>query len=258
MLKHSDNETEPTILAAKVRVTPAELADALAVLQARKDGDLGTISLGEAVQELNLDATPDEVLKVVQARRDQMQGEQANSRRKKKRTRRLVLAAAVVALLPTLRVLEVSYYNHATRSAAMTQAASGMRHSIALDPNLLVGESSGKVVMLSEVGDNQPVHCTLDGSSGGFGPYSPSSDATFWTLIKHDGRVYVRGRIQSLSPKVLARDGTAVISPSPDVTSDGVVLPITMPVDGFDAEAISTLGFHAQNIHLDKHAYEKW
>ena len=256
MLKQTKSETEQTP-AAKVRVTPAELADALAVLQSRKDGDMETISLGEAVQEFNLDETPDEVLKVVQARRDQMQNEQANSRRKKKRTRWLVLAAAVIAADPTLRILEFSYYTHA-QSAATTQAASGMRHPIALDPNLLVGEASGKVVMLSEVGDNQPVRCTLDGNSGGFGPYSPSSVDTYWTLIKHNGRVYVRGRVQSLSTKVLARDGTAVISPSPDVRSDGVIVPITMPVDGFDAEAISASGFHAQNLHLDKHAWEKW
>lgn len=73
MLKHEDNpqaqpQTPPSS-AAQVRVTPEELAAAVTALQIRKEGQPGTIAIGDAVEELGLDVTPEEVLAEVQARR---------------------------------------------------------------------------------------------------------------------------------------------------------------------------------------------
>lgn len=59
--------------AAQVRVTPQELAAALARLEARQGGLDGTIPLGDAVQELGLNATPEELLREIEAGRAQQQ-----------------------------------------------------------------------------------------------------------------------------------------------------------------------------------------
>jgi len=74
MLRQEDPHPIPdTLSAAQTRVTPEELAHAIASLEARRlDAErvqAGTIPIGEAVRELNLDATPEEVLAEVRAQR---------------------------------------------------------------------------------------------------------------------------------------------------------------------------------------------
>lgn len=74
MLRQEDPHPTPdTLSAAQTRVTPEELAHAIATLEARRlDAErvqAGTIPIGEAVRELNLDATPEEVLTEVRAQR---------------------------------------------------------------------------------------------------------------------------------------------------------------------------------------------
>ncbi len=74
MLRQEDPHPTPdTLSAAQTRVTPEELAHAIATLEARRlDAErvqAGTIPIGEAVRELNLDATPEEVLAEVRTQR---------------------------------------------------------------------------------------------------------------------------------------------------------------------------------------------
>jgi len=128
---------------------------------------------------------------------------------------------------------------------------------ISLDPNLLVGDAAGKLVMLSEVGDNQPVRCTFDNQGSLLRQYYPSNAQALWTLIKHNGKVYVRGRMLRMSSKVFLSDGADVTN----VDNDPLfAVPVTLPLNGF--LVLPNVGnegeFHAVNIHLDKHAYEKW
>ena len=51
------------------RVTPEELTSALDAIEARRQGDAKTIPLDQAVSELNLDSTPDEIWAEVQTQR---------------------------------------------------------------------------------------------------------------------------------------------------------------------------------------------
>jgi ABC-type Na+ efflux pump permease subunit len=81
MLKH-ETETvpeyqSPSQPAEHVRVTPEELAAAIASVEARKEQLAGTISLGDAVNELNLSATPEELLAAVEAKRRAVQQQTA-------------------------------------------------------------------------------------------------------------------------------------------------------------------------------------
>lgn len=97
MLRHHSSEGEdvavnppaadsPTATpAGKVRVTPEELMQAMAAIQARREQEArerdATITIGEAVQELGLDASPEEILAVVQAQRNRRQTPARGSRR---------------------------------------------------------------------------------------------------------------------------------------------------------------------------------
>lgn len=86
MLQHEHSEAD------KARVTAAELASAIAALQARRDASGDTLALGEAVRDLALDASPQEILAEVEAQRARQNG---NGRS----TRRRMWRAATVAVI---------------------------------------------------------------------------------------------------------------------------------------------------------------
>ncbi len=247
MLKHEQPEERMAgQAAAQVRVTPEELAAAIARLEARRTGADGKIAIGDAVSELSLDATPEEVLAEVRAGQSQPQA--VKPRRPLSLGQRLSICfAAGVVLLSIMQLI---------------RARSGVSYTpqhIFLAPDILVGNPSGRMVLLSEVGDGQPVRCRYGGIS--FQQFNPGQQ-TRWTLIKHDGRPYVRGWILRMSPAVLAQNGAEVNA----VRDSNYTVPITLPVSGFDVTVpIGGNGANwddspifAQNIHLDKHAYERW
>ena len=256
MLKHEDNPQPqaPSQSAAQVRVTPEELAAAVTALQIRKEGSPGTIAIGDAVDELGLDATPEEVLAEVEARR-------VAKARPFSQKRLKVLLAALAALVGmsvwgiSQRPPDNPSYN--VHTVPNTYASLNKPGRIYLDSTLLVGDASGKIMMLSEVGDDQPVHCTYDLRTGGFSQYTPGNAQILWTLVKHGGKVYVRGHMQKMSPKVFSVLGADVTSIDNDPQFS---IPVTLPIDGFTVEpgAGSAVEFHANDVHLDKYAYEKW
>ena len=255
MLKHEDNPDILSQPAAQVRVTPEELATAVSRIEARKDTDQrradGTIPIGEAVQQLGLAVTPEEVLAEVQVARAQ----QAAHRKPPRRRRLALLSGVGLAVLGLIGWWSVP---HATQSQAPNVNQSAVQETprrILLDPNLLVGDKTGKLVMLSEVGDDQPVHCRYSG--GSFQQFSPGNNVELWQLVKHGGKVYVRGRILKMSPKVFLSQGADVTAVDNDPEFS---VPITLAVEGFDVlpGVGSNVEFHAVNIHLDKHVYEKW
>jgi len=74
MLNHTENETEP-VPAAQMRIKTEELARAVAAIEARRQGEaqalVGTLVIGEAVEELSLDMTPEEILAEVKAQQEE-------------------------------------------------------------------------------------------------------------------------------------------------------------------------------------------
>lgn len=72
MLQHEQEQPLETP-AAQIRVTSEELAQAINALEASKDESArrlaGTVPIGEVVQELRLEATPEEVWAQVQRQR---------------------------------------------------------------------------------------------------------------------------------------------------------------------------------------------
>ena len=84
MLKSQDTNTEPqTPSLGKARVTPQELSQALAAIETRKQAEASrlaeTIPLEDAVSELHLDSTPEEIWAEVQAQREKQTAVQNQS-----------------------------------------------------------------------------------------------------------------------------------------------------------------------------------
>lgn len=240
MLKHEDNPQPqtPSLSAASVRVSPEELAAAITALQTRKEGQPGTIAIGDAVEELGLDVSPEEVLAEVQARR---------VKPRRKRDYR-ALACAFVCAVPL-----------AVGAFASLQSPSAL--PLQINPQQLkVLDDTGKQVLATEVGDNQVFRCRLVGENLTAADYFANSDNPAWTLVKHGGKVYVRGWMPKVSDKVLAVEGTDVLS-RPDAQE---FVPVTLPIDAFQVvprtgdQSDNTASFRAIGVHLDSHANEKW
>ncbi|MGI4791900.1 MAG: hypothetical protein ACRYFS_24010 [Janthinobacterium lividum] len=73
MLKNQDTVPEPQVSVSQARVTPEELTAALAAIEARRQAEANrlarTIPLDQAVSELHLDSTTDEIWTEVQSHR---------------------------------------------------------------------------------------------------------------------------------------------------------------------------------------------
>ena len=261
MLKHEQpKERIGEQAAAQVRVTPEELAAAVARLEARHAGADGKIAIGDAVNELSLDATSEEVLAEVRAGQVQLRADKTRRPLSLSQRLRLYFVAALLSVGMTAlwaRITAVPPTDPGIQTISPIASYTPLPQRIAIDPNLLVGDRTGKLVLLSEVSDNQPVHSNF--YSGGFHQYSPGQ-GTKWTLIKHNGKVYVRGWIRKMSPAALAQVGADV-----SATGDSsFAAPVTLAVRGFAVSSSTPsypspdAAFHAQNITLDQHAYEKW
>lgn len=260
MLKHSLPE-EP---AAKVRVTPEELAAAISRIDVRQEASKcqteGTVAIGEVVQELGIAATPTEILAEVQAGRRQNAGRQLTRFSANRRSGLILMTGILVMLLAAMQAGSFIAGHSPSNTTMASAASSGSTDDsqpgpILLDPNLRVKDATGKTVLISEVGDNQPVQCDFLGANPSFQPVGYGQYR--WTLIKHEGKPYVRGKIIRMSPKVMQTDG-AVVATSP--LSPTYVVRVTLPLEGFKVDSNGNLNdqFHAVDIHLEKHAYEKW
>jgi hypothetical protein len=116
------------------------------------------------------------------------------------------------------------------------------------------------MVLLSEVPDNQPVLCLLAGTENGarFTDFAPST--SHWTLIKHGGKVYVRGWIGDMSEKAL-RSSVVQVHPLAYYVASGLhPIRVTLPVDGFQSppDLTSDDMISAGHVAPDGHFKEKW
>ena len=250
MLKHEDipQPQTPSPSAAQVRVTPEELAAAVTALQIRKEGQPGTIAIGDAVDELGLDVTPEEVLAEVQARR------QAKPKKAQRlRGQHFVLALGIVGVLLGLAVdgnglLQMSHRND------IAQPSSSLAY-VTANPDLMVEDNYGRTIALNEAGDNQPVHCTFDSQASMFGQYVPYGSS--WTLIKHNGKLYVRGWMLKEPSELIKSNGIDLFQER----GHRPAIPVTVPLENLSASRTQGDGdnqIRAENVTLDQHAWEKW
>jgi hypothetical protein len=97
-LQHLEQATPDNDHAESVRVTAEELAQALAAVETRRADEqqrtADTIALGEAIRQLDLDVTPEELLAEVSIRRREVQ--QSANRKVRQRENNLVLVMVLV------------------------------------------------------------------------------------------------------------------------------------------------------------------
>ena len=257
MLRHDDN----TESAAQVRVTPQELAAAIARLEARQGENEGTIPLGDAVQELGLNATPEELLREIEAGR-------ARQHESLRRTQPLLSSKlrlfVVSALASVLFGIMVGFFHSPSSSRTVgtisVSPAAPQAAPIGIPDRLLVRQHDGKMVLLSEVSDGQPVFCELAATETGakLADFAPS--ASHWTIIKHRGKVYVRGWIGDMSEAALRSTVVTVHTLAHYVTSGIRPVPVTLPLDGFQSPPGLTSDnmISATHVTPDEHLKEKW
>ena len=204
MLKHDDN-SQPQALpsAAQVRVTPEELAAAVTVLQIRKEGQPGTIAIGDAVDELGLDVTPEEVLAEVQARRA-----------KPKRVRdyrALACAGLCAAAFASLAIFHSSntFPTHATNPLT---SGSAVPNIVPLHTTTLDDTADSQIVYVDARGLAQVMEKVPSSQI----KVSAIKDGYLWGVIKHHGKIYLIGFVSSLSETQMKRSHMTLYSDPPN------------------------------------------
>jgi hypothetical protein len=259
--------------AAHERVTAEEFADALAALETREQALRDTVPIGEALQQLGITgATPEEVWAQVRAQREQpalrqqSQEHERERRPRQGRRRRRAAAAALGAAALIAGGLLSLVGRHQTREAFVESPAP------VTAPVPANATAAGALRTLAEVPDERFVECTPEtlvrllraGPSAAMTP-PVSSDApgasqaaaalaasevivrelgahprNGWLLIKHGGRVYVRGYTAAMSPGAMAALGKIrIYSGRLDNTGAGGLAylePITLRVGSFRFE----------------------
>jgi len=273
MLKHEDiPQTQPPT-AAQVRVTPEELAAAVTALQIRKEGQPGTIAIGDAVEELGLDVTPEEILQVVQGRRHTVHKQNGLIAGKRKWIISLSFTLLCFTGLGAYSVVSNSYPDSSQLVPATTPYALEPR-ILALDP----AAPKQAISTLAEAPNGRTVYCSVAAIETAamsrnvqMGPQQeinqPVSQLN-WPVVKHDKQLYIRGWVRMPLSKEAARISVVELFNKPNLPQLGVSpQPVTLKLDlqtsgrglGYqrlNADGTGVFVFH--NPRLTVHAYEKW
>ncbi len=218
MLKHQEDvETGPPVFASQARVTPAELSEALAAIESRKQAEAsrlaGTIPIEQAVSELHLDSSPEEIWAEVQTQREKMRTEE---RRTEERRTEEVRAAEAARQQQFRQPQAASWVAAPSRQ----KRRRGFRIFLPLVgiwtlfhfgilPNILTHPTptvrvvhTAQVTTLAQIPDGTEVYAdsaALVQLSEGKPLATVSVDKTqgdnTWTVFKRSGHVYLRGYI---------------------------------------------------------------
>ncbi len=213
-------------------MTPQELAAALKSIESRSPEaaprDDRTVLIGEALRDLNLDWSPEEVLAEIEARRVR-QAQALLATRRVKRNRILALAVALCALTSIWAAYQGFW---------IAPSVAGRPHMVLRshftgisDPGF---DAGSEIRPLSTLPENRPIHVstfTLGQILEGQPPTQILVDArenlaASWTIVKRDGAIYIRAwRITpSLRPPVTVSPkppaGTIEVYSDPSLAAD--------------------------------------
>jgi hypothetical protein len=260
--------------AANVRVTAEEFARAVTRYQARREQAAqrmeGTVAIGDAVHELGLEATPEEILAEVQAERATEAARLSPlSIRPVPRRARAFQAFGIFCLVAGI---PIGMFTTRQQSAgpsvmpAVQMQTPSPYVTISAAPTMLVEDNtSGKPILrtLAEIPDNVPTKCALEltASNAEFTAFHDGlSEYSTWVIIKHGGRIYVRGWISNMSTQAL-RTSTVNLYCRKDIDASAIApIPVTLPLDGFQTNP--ALGqddiIVAEHVQPDAHFGEHW
>jgi len=286
MLKHENAQEAPTQTAAQARVTPEELAAAVTALEARRQGTPDTPLISDAVTELSLTNTPEDILREVQARRE----------RKIKQVRRTAIKRKWAATL-SLALLGLTglgiYSVVSSGSTDDTHPEWGQiipaTTPFALEPHVLALDPASPkhtIATLAEAPDGKTVYCSLDAINtiarcrnrqwGTERQISQWPSELIWPVVKHGRDVFVRGWIRQPLSKEAAEIADVPVFNTPHLPELGPTpQQVTFKLDSH----ISGVGLGGQRVNADgsptftakgdlafvfheprltPHAYEKW
>ena len=257
--------------AAEARVTAEEFARAVARHQARREEAArrleGTITLGEALQELEIEADPKDILAEVQAERARKAAATVSvtplHRRQRNVTRVAFAAAAALLLLGgLLGVTTAPAPVHQVPPPTIVVERLPATVAVAAPGTTLVrdaGRSQGMLRTLAEVPDGRAVHCALAQAGGTIALTNFTIPETAWTLIKHDGRLYIRGWIADMTPAALQSTQVEIHRARASVRAGLTAVPVTIRLDqlrcvgGLSTDEMLL----AENVQPDRHFREK-
>lgn len=267
MLKQTEHAETPTPNAAQVRVTPEELAAALSHLEAGSAGRDGKIAIGKAVEELSLDAAPEDILRAVEAARQQ------GARRRRNRRRGLSALLAGLAAVSGVGVYG-QVTNHYPDSSQIVPSST----PFATEPQILAlnaGPPRQSVSTLAEVPDGKTVYCSVDAIDRAamsrnihMGPQREISQQITelnWPVVKYGHDLYVRGWMRMpLSKQAAKLSSTVEVFNTPKMPQLGASpQQVTFRIDReglayqrLNADGTGRLTFH--DPHVTEHTYEKW
>lgn len=273
------------------RLSAQELALAVTALEQRQaeaaQSQGETLSVDEAVRELGLPFSPQEVWAEVQARRRRLTAETKSPSRfrawvmRRKKAAGLTLAAALLA--------STVAYGVQTRSTAEELAKYPVQHITLADVSQyeIVREPTAqgiRVCTLAEVPDdttvlvngdtlfldNQYVDQNTQNDAPKYLPHAgTSAEPSVWRVIRHDGWLYVRGWIACDVSASAARLSGITLYSTPTALGGGHrMIPITMPatrgwVGSQNLLTSRAVGGNWESIHfdrarMDKRAWERW
>ena len=293
MLEQNNDETESESgPAAKVRVKSEEFAQALATIEARKMEEArrleGTLVLGEAVTDLQLDLTPEEVLAEVEQNRRlsasaslyQPKASHWPGLRERRFTWRVVLSAAILGTL-TGWLMKPSDTVAGTPSAPLVQPTTTTVEVSPAPVYATVPKASQAPpatpmfpgTPLSKFPDEKQVYCTssvLMSLPGNTNPLvnvlsdaRSSAGGNVWPLVKHHGILYVHAWVPGRpSAKQLRERFVLIGNMQSAIGEKDKPNQMTFRVDKAQWEGGASNGGWAEvfveGAKIDSHAWEKW
>ena len=268
MLRHDQEEQ-----AAQVRVTPEELTAAVAVLEARKQGASRTIAIGDAIEELSLDSSPEDIFREVQTRRECVRGRQRTAAWRRKWA--ISLAAFCFGFTGFVVYGEVS--SQYPDSSQLVPAAV----PFALEPRILALDPAAPrrtISTLAEAPDGKTVYCSVDAIETAamsrnvqMGPQREISQPPAelnWPVVKYGKDLFVRGWVRMPLSKeaakladveVFNRPNLPQLGPAPQQVSFKLDLHTSLVgLGGQRLRPDGTGEFTFHDPRLTSHTYEKW
>ena len=278
---------------AQIRISTEELAKAVAAIEARHQEEAerleGTVLIDDAIKTLQLDMTPEEVLAEVEAqRRAQKDGKETTEQ---SRISPGLLGKLLLPLVGMTGVIVMGFWTKAAHplpgppvTAPPVTAPPVTAPPVTAPPVTRPLSPPPIVNAISLIPDNSPFYCLPSEveeviraqplsqisviTAPALSRYAP------WTLIKHKGKVYIRGWIsKSDKPSLAASRTTPVYNFDPASAPQPHLIPVTLRVGGFEF-----LGFYtrlstplapksdphteqmlaAVYVQMDRYAWEKW
>ena len=261
--------------AAQVRVKREEFARAIAALEARRQEEAryleGTVAVEDTLRELQVDVSAEEVMQQIEAQRAGHTAEEEPRRvldPDKVTDFKLVSGIILVPLLAVL-LWATLYHPVSTPYAAAQMGGTSATAPLWMPPGITQNQvdeggfnASSVLKPLSQVPDNQPVHCNSGSLGMLLGTYDHQntyrhhdprdplgtrdprilarSDQLFdvratsrkpWILIKHDGRLYLRAWVAAKFTQAQAEVSIVTLHSSPRSFDPGVhPVQITLPL----------------------------